>query len=82
VIQEKFTWGANNTGAATYWIDGRQIASYTNISTYGCTGGLYPVLENYRPYPTYVNGSTTTYTNTVWYGGIIRGNTFADVAIP
>jgi hypothetical protein len=82
VIQAHITWASNDHGAATVWINGTQVGDLTGISTLACGDTPYPVLENYRPYPTYVNGSETTHTNTVWYGGLIRGNTLTDVAIP
>jgi hypothetical protein len=83
VIQEEITWGDSGTGAMALWIDGRNVLPWTTgISDLACGYGDYPVLENYRPYPTYVNGAPISVTNDVWYGGLIRGSSLADVAIP
>jgi hypothetical protein len=80
-IQLKVTWGAHMDGSLQVWIDGTQYVNVTGISNLWYSGstvdnGMYPIFENYRAY------DTTLPTNDVYYGGLIKGSTQADVTIP
>jgi hypothetical protein len=88
VITVLVNWQENHTGLEEFWVNGREIARFTGISTLLCNDVAYPALENYRPSyqanPTAikVNGGPYPATNIVWYGGMVRGSTWNAVQIP
>jgi len=80
-VEMQITWGDHGAGSVRLWIDGMQVVDASGIDNmwYGAAGqaGLYPVFENYRPYSPDVNA-----TNIVYYGGLVKGSTRADVQVP
>jgi hypothetical protein len=80
-VQMKITWGAHMDGALQVWVNGVKYVDVTGISNLWYSGttvdsNTYPVFENYRYY------DTSLPTNDVYYGGLIRGSTQADVTVP
>ena len=76
----RMKWNAYHNGEVEVWINGVRYVSQTGISTWWRSGdaldNVYPIFENYRKY------DTSLPTNIVYYGGIIKGATASDVAIP
>jgi hypothetical protein len=82
VIQEEIRWGDSHDGGMAVWVDGRQILHWTTgLSNMACGYGVYPVFENYRPADALI-GNLLSGTNDAYYGGLIKGTTLSDVAIP
>ncbi len=79
-IAMKVLWGDSNTGGVEWWVDGRQVTPFTTGLTNMAVGyGLYPIFENYRPA---ASSAGITWTNTVYYGGLVKGSSLADVSLP
>jgi hypothetical protein len=82
VIQQKIKWGDSRDGGMAIWVDGRQVVPWTTgLSNMACGYGLYPVFENYRPANGRI-GNIIRRTNSVYYGGLVKGISLADVTIP
>ncbi|MGI8886634.1 MAG: fibronectin type III domain-containing protein [Gaiellaceae bacterium] len=80
-VEMLVTWGAHMNGSLQVWIDGTKFVDVAGISNVWYSGstidnGIYPVFENYRAY------DTSLPTNTVYYGGLVKGSARSDVAIP
>ncbi len=81
-IQWRIKWGANSDGQVEVWINGTLVKNVSGISnmwrnaSYAYDPGIYPVLENYRLV------DTTIPQNIVYFGGIIRGTSRAQVTVP
>jgi hypothetical protein len=75
-VAMKIGWSSSGTGELQLWIDGVQYVGATGISTMFSGQGVYPMFQNYRPY------STSLPTNDIFYGGLIKGSSLADVTIP
>ena len=79
-VSMRIKWNAYQNGEVEVWINDVRYVSELGISTWWRTGdildNIYPIFENYRKY------DTSLPTNTVYYGGIIKGSIPADVAIP
>lgn len=79
-ISMRIKWNAYQNGEVEVWINDVRYVNEIGISTWWRNGDLldnvYPILENYRKY------DTSLPTNIVYYGGIVKGSTAADVAIP
>jgi hypothetical protein len=91
VITVRIKWaygGATPSGSMEIWVNGTEIGAFTNIATLDCGDVAYPNLENYRPSHQYapgainVNGGPYPSTNTVWYGGLVKGASWNDVQVP
>jgi hypothetical protein len=91
VITVRVKWaygGATPSGSMEIWVNGTEIGAFTNIATLDCGDVAYPNLENYRPSYQYapstinVNGGPYPSTNTVWYGGLVKGAGWNDVQVP
>jgi hypothetical protein len=81
-IYEKIRWGDSNTGAIAWWVDDAQVTPWTTgVSTMAAGYGEFPVFENYRPANARI-GNLITWTNDVYYGGLVKGASLSDVAIP
>jgi hypothetical protein len=81
-ISMKVLWGDSNTGGVQWWVDGAQASSWTTgVSDMSVGYGLYPIFENYRPANAQMN-NMVTWTNTVFYAGLVKGSSLADVSIP
>jgi Polysaccharide lyase len=79
-IEMKVLWGDSNTGGVEWWVDGMQVTPFTTGLTNMAVGyGLYPIFENYRPN---ASAAGITWTNTVYYGGLVKGSSLADVSVP
>jgi hypothetical protein len=79
-VAMRVLWGDSNTGAVEWWVDGTQVVSWTTgLSTMAAGYGLYPIFENYRPA---ASSAGVTWTNTVYYGGLVKGSTLQDVQVP
>ena len=78
----KMTWGDHGTGAAQVWIDGVQYVNVSGINTmiYSASTGqqasVYMKFANYRKY------DTSYPPQDVWFSGLVKGGTLADVTIP
>jgi hypothetical protein len=82
VEQLHVRWGDYPNGCIEWWVDGEQIVPWT--CGYGSMApgyGMYPVLENYRPANARIN-NLITWTNDVYYGGLILGSTRESVVVP
>jgi hypothetical protein len=80
-VQYKITWGAHMNGSVQWWIDGAQYLNISGISNMWYSGstvdtGMYPIFANYRKY------DTTVPTTDVYFGGLLVGDTQADVTAP
>jgi hypothetical protein len=80
-VQYKITWGAHNDGALQVWMDGTKWVDVAGVSNMWYSGntvdsGMYAEMTNYRYY------DNTLPTSDVYYGGLIKGATQADVAVP
>jgi hypothetical protein len=79
-IASRIKWDAYQAGSVDIYVNDVLVVSLSNISTWWRSGTSldndYPLFENYRKY------DNTLPTNIVYYGGLIRGSTMADVAIP
>jgi Polysaccharide lyase len=80
-VQIRVTWGAHKNGALQVWTNGVKWVDQTGVDTMWESGGtadpsMYPVFENYRYY------DTSLPTDIMYYGGLIKGATQADVAVP
>jgi hypothetical protein len=80
-VEMGIKWADNGTGSAAVWINGQQVANATGVSTLWLNEGVYPLFENYRPGKAMI-GNLISWTNTVYYGGLLAGPTQADVALP
>jgi hypothetical protein len=81
-IAMKVLWGDSNTGGVQWWIDGAQASPWTSgVSNMAAGYNLYPIFENYRPANSKIN-NMITWTNDVYYAGLVKGVSLADVAIP
>ena len=58
-----------------------RYVNVTNVSTLWIGRGVYPVVQNYRPHNARI-GNQVTWTNSVYYGGLVKGASRGDVAIP
>jgi hypothetical protein len=74
-------WSDEKTGALEVWINGQRIADASDLSTMWRGESVYPIFENYRP-GNWQIGNLITWTNTVYYAGLVKGRTRADVGIP
>jgi hypothetical protein len=81
-VAMKITWGDHRTGAMAVWFDGTKYADVTGIddmvysASTGQQWGVYPKFAHYRKY-------NTSYPATdVWFSGLVRGSTLADVTLP
>jgi hypothetical protein len=81
VVQMGVKWADNGTGSFEAWINGQQVTSVANVSTMWLNDTVYPLFENYRPGRLQI-GNLITWTNIVYYGGLVAGPTRADVALP
>jgi hypothetical protein len=70
-------WGDAGNGSIEVWVDGIQVVPPTPVSDLWSGMNVYPLFENYRP----ASGSVT-WTNDVYYGGLVSGATRAGVALP
>jgi hypothetical protein len=77
VVQMGIRWGDHGDGSIEAWIDGKQVVPPTPVSTLWWGMGVYPVFENYR-----FQNTTLTWTNDVYYGGLVKGASRADVSLP
>jgi Polysaccharide lyase len=79
-LATRIKWDAYQNGSVEVWINDAQYVDLSGISTWWRSGSSldndYPIFENYRKY------DNTLPANIVYYGGLIRGSTQADVAIP
>jgi hypothetical protein len=79
-IATRIKWDAYQAGSVDIYVNDAPVVSLSNINTWWRSGTaldtVYPLFENYRKY------DNTLPMNTVYYGGLIRGSTTADVAIP
>jgi hypothetical protein len=80
-VQMGVKWADDGTGSFEIWINGQQVASVANVSTMWIGQSIFPVFENYRPGKSMI-GNVITWTNTVYYAGLVAGPTLADVALP
>jgi hypothetical protein len=75
-VQMGVKWGDAGDGTIELWLDGRQVVPATAVSNLWSGMNVYPLFENYRPADTSV-----TWTNDVYYGGLVSGPTRADVGL-
>ena len=75
-VAMKIVWSSSDAGAVQLWIDGTQYVDVGGVSTLFAGQGVYPLFQNYRPF------TNTLPTNDVYYGGLIKGASLADVTIP
>lgn len=80
-IEMGIKWADNGTGTFEGWINGQQVANVSGISNLWTGDNVYPIFENYRPGKAQI-GNMITWTNDVYYAGLIAGPTHADVALP
>lgn len=80
-VEMGVTWADNNTGSLEVWINGQQVANISSVSTLWLNQSVYPIFENYRPGKVQIGG-LITWTNTVYYAGMLMGPTRNDVALP
>jgi Big-like domain-containing protein/polysaccharide lyase-like protein len=80
-LQMGIKWADDGTGSFELWINDQQVASVANVSTMWTGQSVYPILENYRPGKAMI-GNMITWTNTVYYAGLVAGPTRADAALP
>jgi hypothetical protein len=74
-------WDAYQNGALQVFVNGTKVVDVTGLSTMWRSGtntdpGTYPIFQNYRYY------DASLPVNAVYYGGLIKGSTQADVTIP
>jgi hypothetical protein len=81
VVQMGVKWGDANNGSIEVWIDGQQVVAPTTLNTLWQGMGVYPVFENYRQ-ANQNDGGYVKWTNDVYYGGLIKGASRSDVAMP
>jgi hypothetical protein len=75
-VEMGVTWGANDDGAFQVWIDGVKYADLSGVSTLWQGQTVYALFENYRHY------TAALPTNDVYYGGLVKGASRADVIVP
>jgi hypothetical protein len=80
-VSMRVSWSPYMRGTLEVWFDGLKYVDVRGISNMWYSGstidsGIYPIFTNYRPY------DTSLPINVVYYGGLIRGTTRADVGIP
>ena len=75
-VQEKVTWSDNYQGAVEWWVNGVKYADVTGVCTLQLGGNVYPLFENYRPF------AVTFPTADIYYGGMIKGSSQAEVTVP
>jgi hypothetical protein len=81
VVQMGVKWGDNHDGSIEVWINGQQVVPATTVSDVWQGMGVYPVFENYRQ-ANDPNHPAVTWTNTVYYAGLVRGARRSDVRMP
>jgi polysaccharide lyase-like protein len=74
-------WADDGTGSFEIWINGQQVANVANVSTLWQGQTVYPIFQNYRPGKSMI-GDLITWTNTVYYAGLVAGASRANVALP
>ena len=80
VVEMGVRWADDGTGSLEVWIDGVRYANVQNVSTMWIGRGVYPIFSNYRPHNSSF-GYEITWTNTAYFGGLVKGATRADVAL-
>ncbi len=80
-VQMRVKWGAHMDGALQVWIDDKRYVDVKRVSNVWFRGstvdnGIYAVFENYSYY------DPSLPTRSVYYGGLIQGTSWEDVAIP